>query len=132
MRGGEMKKIIVFIVVSFMLVNIYGCLALAAGAAAGAGTKGWLDGKSTQNVKASYERAIEAVKKALKSLELKVTKEIKTANVTQIKSKYTDGREIWIDLHPVTESSTDIEVRVGIRGDKEAAENILSRINRYL
>ncbi|MCX5703526.1 MAG: DUF3568 family protein [Candidatus Omnitrophica bacterium] len=54
-------------------------------------------------------------------------------NVAQIMSKYTDGKTIWIDVRRVTESSSEIRVRVGaVKGDKEAADKILKRILRYL
>ncbi|MCX5703525.1 MAG: DUF3568 family protein [Candidatus Omnitrophica bacterium] len=45
------KKILVFIFTSLLLINIYGCLALLAGAAGGAGTAVWLSEKLSQEVK---------------------------------------------------------------------------------
>ena len=103
-----------------------------AGTAGGAGTAVWLSGKLTQEVHASREKAVKAARSALKSLKLEITKETKTEEVTQIKSNYTDGREIWIDIRPMTESSTKIEVRVGAIGDKAAADKILKKIASYL
>ena len=127
-----MKKITALILGLVFLVNLYGCIALLAGAAAGAGTAGWLSGKLSQTVQAPYERTINAAKSALKSLKLEVVKETKTENVTQIRSKYTDGKEIWIDIRPVSNMSSKIEVRVGVAGDKEASDKILKKIILYL
>ena len=127
-----MNKIIKFLIVGIFLVNTVGCVAIMAGTAGGAGTAVWLSGKLTQEVHVSREKAVKAARSALKSLKLEITKETKTEEVTQIKSNYTDGREIWIDIRPMTESSTKIEVRVGAIGDKAAADKILKKIASYL
>jgi len=127
------KKITVFIFSVFLLSNIYGCFALFAGAAAGAGTAVWLSDKLTQEFPAPYDRTINATKTALRSLKLKVTKETRKDDVAQIRSKYTDGKDIWIDINKITENSTKVSVRVGaVNSDKEASDKILKRIQSYL
>jgi len=126
------KRITMFILSIAFLVNIYGCAVLLAGAASGAGTATWLSGKLTQQVDASSEGSLKAVKSALKSLKLNVTKETVTKDIVQIKSNYTDGRTIWIDVRPTSASTSQIEIRVGMVSDKEAAQKILDRILRYL
>lgn len=127
------KRITVFIFSGLLLLNIYGCFALFAGAAGGAGTSVWLSGKLGQEFHSPYERTISASRAALESLKLEVTKETKEGDVTQLKSKYSDGKEIWIDIRKVTESSTKVEVRVGaINPDKEASDRILKSIQKHL
>ena len=127
------KRIIVSIFAGFLLFNLCGCLAILAGGAGGAGTAAWLSGKLTQEVNASYDNTIRAAKSALKSLGLDMTKETREETVDQIKSKYTDGREIWIDIHKINETSCKVEVRVGVVGNgKEAAGKIMNKIKRYL
>lgn len=123
----------VYIVIGLVLVvNLCGCALLLAGAAGGAGTAFWLSGKLSDEVSASYERTIDVTKRALKSLDLEVDKETKSAEVAQIRSKYTDGREVWIDIRPLTETTSKIEIRVGVKGDKMASTKILERIKKYL
>ncbi|MDD5165835.1 MAG: DUF3568 family protein [Candidatus Omnitrophica bacterium] len=127
------KKMVLFISLGMLLVSISGCIALLAGGAAGGGTAIWLSNKLTQEFNAPYEQAINAAKEALRSFNLEITKESKEADVAQIKSKYTDGKEIWVDIRKITERSTKVEVRVGaVKPDKEAAAKILKRIGRYL
>ena len=127
------KRIAVVIFVGLLLMNIYGCVALLAGAAGGAGTAVWLSEKLTQEVDVSFERTIKATKSALKSLKLELTKETIEQNVAQIMSKYTDGKTIWIDIHRIGEMRSKIAVRVGaVNSDKIAADKILKRIIRYL
>ena len=128
-----LRKITVFIFSVFLLLNISGCFALLAGAAAGTGTAAWLSGKLSQEVHASYERTIAASESALKSLKLPVTKISKEETVSQLRSEYIDGKDIWIDIRKITADSTKVEVRVGaVKPDKEAADKILKRIQRYL
>ncbi len=128
-----LKRTLIFVISSFLLLNIYGCFALLAGGAAGGGTAMWLSEKLTQQVNAPFERAVTASKSTLASLKLEVTKETVENGNAQIMSKYTDGKTIWIDVHRITPSSSKIEVRVGtVSGDKEAAEKILKGINQRI
>lgn len=128
-----LKRVIVFVSMVFLSVNLCGCFLLLAGAAGGAGTATWLSGKLTQEFNAPYERTISASKKALSSMKLELVKMSKEENVTQLKSNYTDGKDIWIDIRRITDSSTKVEVRVGaLSPDKAAAEKILTKIQHYL
>lgn len=128
------NRIAVLILGFAFLINVYGCVALVAGGAGGAGTAVWLSGKLTQEVNSPFEKTISAAKSALASLKLEVTKETVEENVAQIMGKYTDGRIIWIDIHRITEESSKIGVRVGAlpSSDKKAADRILKRIQTYL
>ena len=127
------KKITVFVFSGLLLLNIYGCIALLAGATGGAGTAVWLSGKLSQEFHSSYEQTTNATKAALGLLKLDITKETKDGNITQLKSTYTNGKEIWIDIRKVTDNSTRVEVRVGgVKPDKAAADKILKTIPIYL
>ena len=127
------KRIVTVIIAVIFLMNIYGCIALLAGAAGGAGTAVWFSEKLSQEVNAPYDRAIKAAESALKSLKLEVTKETVEKEVAQIMSKYTNGKTIWIDIRPVTKERSKVDVRVGaVSGDRVAADKILKRIIRYL
>ncbi len=127
-----LKKFATVIVAVFLLANIYGCVALLAGAAGGGGTAFWLGGKLSQELNASSDRTFKATKSALKAMRLEITKETIKEDVIQVMGNYTDGRTIWIDIRPHTETSSQIELRVGAKGDKEAAKKILNKIKRYL
>ena len=126
------RKLIGLIFSFILLVNMCGCIAILAGAAAGTGTAAWLSGKLSQEVNASFEASLKATKSALGSLKLNVTKETVKEDVAQVMSNYTDDKTIWIDINRVSKTTSRIEVRVGVTGDKEAAHKILDRIRRYL
>ena len=127
-----MRKIGIFLVSMVCLVQLYGCVALLAGAAGGAGTAAWLSGKLSQEVNVSFDRALQASRRGLESLKFRVTKETLKEDVAQLMSKYSDGRTIWVDVYRVADSASRIEVRVGATGDKEAAQKVLNQIRRYL
>ncbi|MDD5195094.1 MAG: DUF3568 family protein [Candidatus Omnitrophica bacterium] len=127
------KKTLTFVFLGLFLLNVCGCVALLAGAAGGAGTAVWLSGKLSQEFHAPYDKTIEATRMAMKSLNLEIEKETREDNVTQIRSTYTDGKEVWIDIRRVTEESTKVEVRVGaISPDKKASDKILKSIQKHL
>jgi hypothetical protein len=128
-----LKKTMLLILSGLLMLNLCGCFALFVGVAGGAGTVVWLSGKLTQEFHASYHATIDATKSALKSLNLPVVKETRDENVTQFKGTYSDGSEMWIDIHRVTDDSTKVEVRVGgVTPNKDADSLILKRIQGNL
>jgi len=127
-----LKKAAIIAVLVFLSANIYGCVPLLAGAAGGVGTATWLSGKLSQEFEAPFDRTLKAVESALKSLKLEITEKTVKKDVAQVMSKYTDGRTIWIDIRPISRRQSQVEVRVGALGDKEAAELIIAMIKRYL
>ena len=128
-----LKKVSIFIFSGFILLSLCGCWFLIGGAAGGAGTAAWLGGKLSQEYQASYNRTVNATEKALNSLALKIKQRTSNEKVTQFKSEYTDGKEIWIDVRKISEGSSKVEVRVGaVSPDKAAADKILKRIQGYL
>ena len=127
------KKIMGLFLSVFLLLNISGCIALLAGAAAGGiGAATWLSGKLSQEVNGSFEESLNAAKSALKALKLNIVKETVKDDVAQLMSNYTDGRAIWIDIHRVSLLVSRIEIRVGAAGDKDAARKIMNKILSYL
>jgi hypothetical protein len=115
-----------------LLANIYGCVALLAGAAGGAGTAKWLSDKLVEEVEATFDKTVQATKSAMDALKLEITKEVSKADVAQITGKYIDDRMIWIDVRPVSKSITKVDIRVGAKGNRQAAREILDAIKKYL
>jgi predicted phage tail protein len=124
-----LKKSITFITFIGLSMTLCGCVTLVAGAIGGAGTAIWLSGKLTQEFNAPSDRAIHATHQALESLKLPITKETTNKDITQIMSKYTDGKTIWIDIKSTSQTTCRIEIRVGATGTKEAESKILTQIS---
>src|SRR5262249_20367012 len=132
--GGDMlKKLMTLVFYLALVLNTSGCFLFVAGVAGGAGTAIWLSGKLTQEFHNPYQRTVDAAKGALASLNLPITKQTEEERVTQLRSNYPDGKEVWIDINKVAENDTKVEVRVGaVNPDKEAASLILRRIQDSL
>jgi len=126
------KKMAVFVTVVYALFTLCGCAAVLVAGASGAGTAFWLSGKLSETLDTPFDRAIKATKAAMKSLKLEITKDTQKATVAQIIGKYTDEATIWIDIRPITKSSTRVDVRVGVRGNNAASTKILEEIKRHL
>ena len=126
------KKAGLFLLAIILAMNMCGCAALVIGALGGIGTATWFSGKLSAEVDASFEDTIEAVKSALKSMDLAVTKETTTKDITQIMTAYSDRTTTWIDIHPLTQSRSKIEIRVGVTGNKANSQKIMERIKKYL
>ena len=129
------KKIMVLIFLVTLSVTLCGCapLLVAGGAVAGgAGAAGWISGKLVQELDAPFESTVQAARYTLDSLNLTIIKEIKKTDVAQIKSKYIDGKTIWIDIFKTAGLTSRIEVRVGAIPNKNATYQILDKIKEYL
>ncbi|MFH1317647.1 MAG: DUF3568 family protein [Candidatus Omnitrophota bacterium] len=113
-------------------ISAPGCIAVLAGAAGGAGTATWLSGKLVQEVAVSFDKVIAATELGLEALDLDITKKTVKGDVAQIMAEYSDGSTVWVDIRRVLTGTSKIEVRVGVRGDKEAARKILDQIEKHL
>ena len=71
------KQMSLLVVLLVGLVPLSGCLAVAAGAAAGGGTAVWMSEKAVQETNASIEQGFDAARNALKSLGYTITKEVR-------------------------------------------------------
>lgn len=126
------KKIVVLAGVIALIVSLSGCVALLGVAAGGAGTAMWLSGKLTNEVGASYLNTVNAAENALKSLRMEINKETATNEVTQIISEYSDGSKVWVDIRPLGQALSKVEIRVGIKGDKAVSSKIMEKIKKSL
>lgn len=95
-------------------------------------TSGWIDGKVAKDVDAPFSTAVQAAIQALRALELNITKTDIRKDVAQIFGEYVDNKTIWIDLRSISERSTHLEIRVSVKGNKEASYRILEQIQEYL
>ena len=95
-------------------------------------TSAWVDGKVIQELDVSFSKVVQAAILALQALELNITKTDIAKDVAQIIGEYVDARTIWIDLRSISERSTHLEIRVSVKGNKEASLRILEKIQSFL
>ncbi len=90
------------------------------------------EARSVKKINAPLSKAVLAATQALKELELNVTKTEIGKDSAQIYGEYTDTKTIWINLRSFSEYSTQIEIQVGLEGNKEASNTILEKIRSLL
>ena len=126
------KEIIFGIALLGLVFSQSGCVALAVGAAAGAGTFAWINGDLEYNFDASVDKVHNASVKALRKLELSISQDVKDKHNAKLKSAYSDGKDVNISITALTERSSKIKIRVGVFGDQIRSESILHEIQKYL
>ena len=129
------NRLLIYLSPIYLSIMLYGCVPLIAAGAGGilaaGGTAVWLNEKLSQEFDVDYDRAVSVTKKTLTGMKLEIEKETRTDEMTQLISKYTDGKTIWIDIHHVADHKSRIEIRVGVPGDEASSQKILNEIKRW-
>jgi hypothetical protein len=117
-----------------LCLQLSGCApaVFVVGGAAGAGAVVWVKGKLEEELKLPLGKVHQASLAALKELELPVQEDKKDMLAAEIRSEFADGKDIWISIRSLTESSTKITIRVGMFGDRARSQRILDTVHRHL
>ncbi len=115
-----------------VVLSLSGCVALAIGGAAGAAGVMYHEGRLVDKVNAPIDRAYAAALSTLAAKKLAVSSKSADIASAHIKSKYADGKEIWIDIEAITSEVCEIKIRVGITGDQDRAIDLLEGIKSRL
>jgi hypothetical protein len=102
------------------------------GAGAGAAGTVYVMGKLEERVEASISKVQEATVAGLKDLNLPIHKNEGDKLSAQIESKTADDKTIWIKVNFVTESISELSIRVGLTGDEQRSREILRAIKHHL
>ena len=111
-----------------------GCAALVVGgavAAAGVGTYAYVNGEIEGNEAVTLDRAYDASLAAMKDLQFPVTKKTKDALQAQIAARNSADKAIEINLKKVSDTTTQIRIRVGTFGDESMSRLILDKIKSH-
>jgi hypothetical protein len=127
----QRKRALLSLIISLCILTS-GCAAVvAAGAAGGAGIvyyQGWL----TDQVTTDVPRTFEASRAGLKELNIRIT-EARYDNIKgKVNGELADGTNVYVKLKATEGKTTEIKIRVGALGDKDASHRILRAIKRQL
>lgn len=109
-----------------------GCVALMVGAGAGAAGTVYVMGKLQERVEASVPKVQKATIAGLQDLNLPIQKNEGDKLSAQIESRTADEKTISIKINFVTESLSELTIRVGLTGDEQRSREILRAIKRHL
>ncbi|KEI35032.1 DUF3568 family protein [Allofrancisella frigidaquae] len=125
------KKIITvgLLCVSFLLLN--SCVLLL-GAAAGAGTIAYVDGKYSMNLEGSitkiYNAALEAIQN---NNDLVITAKTITATQAMIKgSTKTDSTDFYVQIDKITDNASKVTIKFGTFGDQAMSSTLMDQIQK--
>ena len=109
-----------------------GCVVAAAGAAAGAGTVAFVEGKLVVTVDSPYNNTVRATDQAIAQLQfLKLTdrRDDLTATLT---ARTAQDKKVTVDVERQADHLTKLEIRVDTFGDKALSQTIYERIRSNL
>lgn len=109
-----------------------GCAAIIVGAAAGGATLGYYKGWLVDQVSADVPTTFEASKAGLRELNLPIRKARYDQIKAKISSELPDGKNVTVKLKLTEGGTTQISIRVGTFGDKDASHRILKAIRRNI
>jgi hypothetical protein len=114
-----------------MLTVNPGCLAVAAGAGAGA-TVAYMRGDLDTTLNAGYERSVRAVNAAVTQLQFAKVNENKDALQATVIARTGADKKIELRVDKLADDATKLKIRVGTFGDDALTQAILEKIKANL
>mgnify|MGYP001236001638 FL=1 len=125
------------------LVSLPGCVALVAGAVAGAGAYAYAEGKLESTLSAPLDRSYAAARRAISDLEFTETSAKKDALEAIVEAKTAGNDTVTITLKalavgggeggdPSKSTTTKCSIRIGTFGDEKKSITILDAIKSHL
>ncbi len=123
----KVKNIIVLIAMAFTLSGCAAAL-LVIGAGAGIGSYKYFEGSLSRDYPISYSRALDATNSALENHQISISNSIDEGTVAKIDAVRRDGTKVSVKVEDRGQSVSKISIRVGLLGDRSAAEKIHDQI----
>ncbi|MBI3990777.1 MAG: DUF3568 family protein [Candidatus Omnitrophica bacterium] len=119
-----LKRVFMLILSMLVIGNLSGCIFLAAKIVEESE-------KAERDFNVPSGKVLEATKSAFASLNLELGEAVTGENEIKIKGKYSDGREVQIEILNINNTASKVKVQVG-RVDKSSAERVLEAISQQL
>ena len=126
------KSIVTLFAASVVGLFLSGCAALIIGGAAGAGTYAYVRGEMKSTESAALDRVWSATRAAMKDLQFTVTTEQKDSLQGHLVARTASDKKIDIQLEKISDTSTEVRIRVGTFGDEDLSHLILEKIKKRL
>ncbi len=127
----NINRVGTLVVLGWALIVMSGCAAAVlagAGAGAGVGTYSYVDGFLKRNYAASISDAYNAALAALADMKLTPTLKKQDAFTGRIEGKMADGSDFFINLTARPKNITEIEIKIGIFGNRDRSQVFHERI----
>lgn len=128
----KIKSLFTGILAAGTLALFSGCAALVVGAAAGAGTYVYVQGELKSTESATLDRAWSATQGAVKELQFTTTTQQKDALKGRLIARTAMDKKVEINLTKVSDTVTEIRIRVGTFGDEDLSRIVMDKIKGRL
>lgn len=123
------RRLLGVLALAFPLIVLSGCMTTAA---TGTGAAAYARGELEANLDHDYNKATEAVRRAIKDLEFARISENKDALKAVLVARTGLDKKVEITLINSGKKLTSIKIRVGVFGDEQLSRLILDRIKAGL
>jgi hypothetical protein len=114
-----------------LLPLLSGCVAVLAGAA-GAGTVAWVEGRLDATLDANFDQAEKAANRAVTQLQFVKVNEEKDALTATLIARTAEDKKIEIKVVRVGDTTSRVQISVGVFGDEGQSLAILDKIKANL
>ena len=114
-----------------LLPLLSGCVALVAGAAS-AGTVAWVEGRLDAPLDANFDQAEKAANRAVSQLQFVKISENKDALNAILTVRTAEDKKVEIKVVRIGDTTSQVQIRVGLFGDKGQSLAILDKIKANL
>ena len=123
------RRWLIAVLLGISLAGLTGCIAVAAGA--GAGAVAYVRGELEANLANDYNKVVQATRDAIKDLEFVKVSENKDALKALIIARTAMDKKIEINVTNMG-GNTKVTIRVGVFGDEQLSMSILDKIKANL
>ena len=128
------QSILLPLILGLSLLLNNGCPAIfvgaAAGGAAGAGTVAYIGGELKSIEEVSLSRAWNATQQAMDDMKFHIADKGKDAFDAELSATGANGKQIKVALKKISNTRTEIRIRIGTFGDKSLSQQILETIKK--
>lgn len=125
-------RLLVSLAVSSVVALSSGCVAVVAGAAAGAGTVAYLRGELEASLDKNLDGVLRATNRGLEQLQFAKISEKKDALVAEVVARTARDQKVGVTLEKVSDTLTRVKIRVGMFGDEAISRALLDKIKGNL
>ena len=125
------RKSLISVFLCFCLAGCTG-VAVLGGAAAGIAGYKWYEGALEVIYQAPYIETWDAALRALEGMNLQIKSKEHDLIAGRIEAKRADKKDVSVDVKYKSSNETDVVIRVGLLGDKAAADAIHQEIRKEL
>lgn len=128
--SSSLRRLAVAGLLGISLAGLSGCLAVAAGA--GAGAVAYVRGELEANLNTDYNKVVNSARSAINDLEFAKVSENKDALKAILVARTAMDKKVEITITNSGKKLTNIKIRVGVFGDEALSMSILDRIKSGL